>query len=170
VTVLRQSQDAAGKPWIGDWSSFEPALRRYIRRRIAPAQVDDAVQEVWLRLYSMRDPSTIQDRERYLFAIASSVLNRLFRHQNRYEKLDDDKYDLLRDEISPERELQSRQYFELILAKINCLPEKTRQIFILNRFEDMTYRQISTDLGISISAVEKHMMKALRALVGESIE
>lgn len=38
------------------------------------------------------------------------------------------------------------------------LPERTRVVFALNRYEEFTYQEIAMRLGVSVSAVEKHMM------------
>ncbi|MBN9318276.1 MAG: sigma-70 family RNA polymerase sigma factor, partial [Caulobacterales bacterium] len=66
--------------------------------------------------------------------------------------------------ISPERVLLGREKLDRALAVLQRLPARTRQIFILHRFEDMTYPRIAASLGISKSAVEKHMIRALKAL------
>lgn len=50
------------------------------------------------------------------------------------------------------------------LAALNELPERTRRVFVLVRFEEMSYKLVAQRLGVSVSAVEKHVMKALRHL------
>lgn len=47
---------------------------------------------------------------------------------------------------------------------IQCLPEKCRQVFELNRMEGLKYAQIAEKLGISIKTVEAQMSKALSVL------
>ena len=49
-------------------------------------------------------------------------------------------------------------------AAIGELPEKCREVFILNRFENLKYQQIADKLGISVKTVETQMSKALRHL------
>ncbi len=44
------------------------------------------------------------------------------------------------------------------------LPPRTRDAFLLNRFEGQTYSQIAKRLGVSVSMVEKHIAEALRQL------
>jgi RNA polymerase sigma-70 factor (ECF subfamily) len=44
------------------------------------------------------------------------------------------------------------------------LPEKCREVFMLSRSEDLSYKDISGHLGISVSTVEKHISKALKVL------
>jgi RNA polymerase sigma-70 factor (ECF subfamily) len=57
------------------------------------------------------------------------------------------------------RELEERLY-----TALNELPEQCRTIFQLSRFEEMRYREIADQLGISVKTVENQMGKALRLL------
>ncbi len=47
---------------------------------------------------------------------------------------------------------------------VAALPEKCRQVFTMSREYDCSYKDISGNLGISVSTVEKHISKALKAL------
>jgi RNA polymerase sigma-70 factor, ECF subfamily len=49
-----------------------------------------------------------------------------------------------------------------IESAINELPEKCREVFQLNRFQDMKYQQIADFLNISVKTVEAQMSKALK--------
>ena len=44
------------------------------------------------------------------------------------------------------------------------LPERTRVVFLLHRFEELKYAEIARRLEISVSSVEKHMMEAMRQI------
>jgi RNA polymerase sigma-70 factor (ECF subfamily) len=52
----------------------------------------------------------------------------------------------------------------ILTRALGELPGRTRHIFRLNRFEQKSYREIREELGISLSAVDYHMMKALARL------
>ena len=45
------------------------------------------------------------------------------------------------------------------------LPERTRAVFLLRRLEGMSYSEIAIRLGVSVSAAEKHMLRAVRHLL-----
>ena len=47
---------------------------------------------------------------------------------------------------------------------IDQLPTRARQVFVLHRVEGLTYGEISRELDISVSAVEKNMARALMHL------
>jgi RNA polymerase sigma-70 factor, ECF subfamily len=56
-------------------------------------------------------------------------------------------------------ELESR-----IWQIINSLPEKCKEVFVLNRFEGKKYSEIADHLNISVKTVETQMSKALKTL------
>lgn len=163
---MRSSDDSMFMKVDRDWTRYEPGLRRYIRRRAPTDMVEDLLQEVWLRLYALRDPSSIRYAERYLFVIASSVLAKYRRKGSPEIGIDlVPETEIPCDDISPERIIDGKRSVQNVLDVLNSLSFRTRQVFLLHRFEDMTYRRIAQELEISVSAVEKHMIKALKALL-----
>lgn len=55
----------------------------------------------------------------------------------------------------------------IVLAAINSLPKRCRDIFLLSRMEGLKYREISERLGISVNTVECQMVIALKKLRGK---
>lgn len=51
-----------------------------------------------------------------------------------------------------------------VIAAVNQLSDKTREIFIMSRMHDMTYSEIAKAMGLSEKAVEYHMSKAIKTL------
>ena len=62
----------------------------------------------------------------------------------------------------PEEITAGRERLDCLRAAIQELPERTRQIFVLHRLEELTYDQVADRLGISESSVQKHLAKALQ--------
>jgi RNA polymerase sigma factor (sigma-70 family) len=143
-------------------------LRRYFARRVRRDDVDDMIQEVFLRMQSQLSP--IEHIDRYLFRVASAVLTDRVRYASSRkeqfrEQLLEVNYPV--DERTPERLVLSRESLDRVAAAIERLPERTRDIFVLHRFKDMTCSAIATLMGVTASAVEKHIIKALIALHDE---
>ena len=69
-----------------------------------------------------------------------------------------------------EQIVAGKQRLKRMLAALNALPPRARQVVILRRFENLTYLQIARRLGISVSAVEKHMARAMTALRLDLVE
>jgi RNA polymerase sigma-70 factor (ECF subfamily) len=60
--------------------------------------------------------------------------------------------------------LETQESEEIIYAAIADLPDKTRQIFELSRFENKKYKEIADELNISVKTVEARMSEALKIL------
>lgn len=154
--------DGAGAVSI---ESYIPGLRRYFSKRVPTREIDDVVQEVFLRMQTHRSATPIEHIERYLFTVAASVLGDrarrdAVRHRAAHATLEETHHP--NEELTPERVLLDREALETVVAAIADLPSRTRDVFVLHRFEEMTCGSIASQLGISVSGVEKHIMKALR--------
>ncbi len=161
----------SGAP-AGALQTYVPGLRRYFSKRVPAADIDDLVQEVLLRM-QVHGKAPIEHLDRYLFTVAASVLTdqarrRSVRRDTAHETLEENQYPT--EERTPERVLLDREALELVVAAIATLPARTRDVFVLHRFEEMTCTRIAEQLGMSVSAVEKHVMKALRVLHGRLSE
>ena len=62
---------------------------------------------------------------------------------------------------SPEDAATSRQRLKLLVAALNELPAATRAVFLMARVDGLPHREIAMRLGISVSMVEKHIMRAV---------
>ena len=51
-----------------------------------------------------------------------------------------------------------------LAAILDELSPRTREMFLLNRLEGLSYTQLATRYGVTVSAVEKQMMKAIAHL------
>jgi RNA polymerase sigma-70 factor (ECF subfamily) len=161
------TDDAIARWGVSSLDSHVLGLRRYFAKRVPASEIDDLVQEVFLRMQPRAERSPIDYLDRYLFAVAASVLTdrarrRLVRHQSSHESFEEVHHPT--EERSPERVLLDREALKRTVDAIAELPVRTRDIFVLHRFEERTCDAIARDLGISVSAVEKHVMRALRLL------
>lgn len=148
---------------------FRPSLLRYFSRRIRnQEEIEDLVQEVFVRLVRRRHALDMERVRGYIFQTASSVLIDWLRQPAVRRAASHTPFDA--DEhgghaFAPDRVLQGRQDLAQAMDVVAHLPERTHTIFILCRFEGMTYPEIARCLGISVSAVEKHMRRAMLALM-----
>ena len=147
---------------------YGPALRRHFQKRGAGADAEDLVQEVFLRLQIGAARSNIDQIERYIFRVANNVLVSRYRHdlvEGRpfRDPLPDDVEGA--ESLSPERILLGREHWTRFVAGLEALPPRAREAFLLHRFEEMTYAAIARRMGISVSAVEKLISRALEQLI-----
>ncbi|MGC3981292.1 MAG: sigma-70 family RNA polymerase sigma factor [Steroidobacteraceae bacterium] len=151
---------------------YRAALMSYFLKRVGNrAEAEDLTQEVFYRL--LRTPVGEQQRtDAYVFTIAANLLRDRARHDQRSHVREhqtvDEQADILDegliDQRAPERVLAGQQLLDELLSALGTLPERTRDIFVLFRLEGLSQREIAELHGISVSAVEKHVVKALTQL------
>jgi RNA polymerase sigma factor (sigma-70 family) len=146
-------------------------LTGYFRRRIRDeSDVEDMVQDVFARMVARDSAEPVGHLGGYVLRTAASVLadrsrRRAVRHADLHVVLDTDRDG--DDALDPERVLSGKEDLHAVTAALLCLPERTRTVFILRRLEGHRHGDIARHLGISISAVEKHMVRAMRHLSAE---
>ena len=86
------------------------------------------------------------------------------RHDAQHVSLDGEAAELPATEPSHEQRTATEQELALLQRALLRLPDRCRQVYLLNRIEGMTYPEIAEHCGISVKAVEKHISRALRAL------
>ena len=62
---------------------------------------------------------------------------------------------------NPEFVLEEKEFMEKLQHAISNLTDAQREVFLLNRIDKKTYREISELLGVSVKAIEKRMHGAL---------
>lgn len=143
------------------------SLFSYFRRRTGDlADHEDMVQDVFERLIKRGGASKLESQNpaAYVFATASSVLNDHLRKKVSRRAGDHEPFDQNRHggaDFSPEHVLIHREQLAQASAVLFQLPERTREVFMLRRIEAMRAADVAARLGISVSAVEKHMRRAI---------
>lgn len=144
--------------------TYRAALSGYFAKRVREqADVDDLVQDVFLRLMRRDGARGIEKLEQYLFRTAANVLKdrarrATARHAGEHDPFDEDRH--AGEAISPERILLGRESIAHLTAALKEMPERRRTVFVLHRFEGRSYSEIAKMLGVSVSTVEKHIVRA----------
>ena len=157
-----------------DKQSFEELFRTYFTHLCSFAQkyvqdIDEAkdiVHQVFIGLWQKRnDVDTDTSLKSYLF---TGVHNRCLNYIRDRKKLV--QFDAPLHESEMSNYLQSNDHLESsetesrINRALDDLPEKCREIFLMNRFEQLKYREIAEKLNISVKTVETQMSRALKVL------
>ena len=126
----------------------------------------DIVQDVFVRLWTHRN--TLQITTSLQSYLRRSVVNASIDHKRRfYEKNKEalENHGEWSDNMPPvDGELRAADTKKQINNAISTLPERCRLIFVLSRYEELTYAQIASRLDISVKTVENQMSKALKML------
>ncbi|WP_257555978.1 RNA polymerase sigma factor [Sphingobium sp. CFD-2] len=150
---------------------FRSPLLTYFRRRLGDqAEAEDLTQEVFIRLATHPDRHDGTKLRSYVFTIAANLLRDKAKSASSAwaRQIDSlDKVDAgfarpreLVDGLTPERLLVGKETLAQVRSAMFELSEKTRYIFALSRLDKMRYQDIAALYGISVSAVEKHIIKA----------
>lgn len=163
------SDPGRSSPGTDRFRDLRGALVSWFRRRVPdPSEAEDLTQESFLRISQRSEQESLVHFEAYLFRTARSVL--ADRHRRRVARRADAHYALDEDhdpsdEADALRTLLAREKLSRVTRVINRLPERTRMVFVFSRLEGMRYAEIAKRMNISVSAVQKHMLRAIDALV-----
>ena len=143
---------------------YRAPLMAYFKRRTGdPVEAEDLAQEVLVKIMEMPDFARVEKPENFIFRTAANLLVDRARKTavRQGAKADLEVLGAGAEVFTPERVIQSRQELRHAIAALDALPDTTRDIFMLHRHEGFKYREIADLYGMSQSAVEKHMAKAL---------
>jgi RNA polymerase sigma factor (sigma-70 family) len=144
----------------------QPLISWFARRGVPADSLEDMAHEVFARLAHNRLQS-VETPEAYLFTTASSVMidrSRRDRARCRDQHVSIDGIDISSDAPSPARIFEGKEALMRLSTILDELPERTREIFLLSRLDRLSNTQLAARHGISVSAIEKHMTKALAHL------
>jgi RNA polymerase sigma-70 factor (ECF subfamily) len=155
-------------------------LTRQVHDRDAAA---DLVQESYLRVLSAASAGqAVIDLRALLYRTARNLV--IDRHRRaevrRHEDVDalpEDQHPPAPAHLQPDQALASQQAVRAYAEAIDALPARCREAFVLHVFDDLGHAQIAQRMGISVSMVEKHVVRGMlarklceRRLRGESAE
>lgn len=146
---------------------YRQPLTAFFQRRVGTrSEAEDLTQEVFLRLVRRLDVEKLDNPEAFVFRTAVNLLRDRFRRGQtlRSHLAEVSLQHPGIEELSPERIFDSRQHLAKVLDALEHLDERTRDAFILHRLEGMKHAQIAELYGVSVSSVEKYIIKALAAL------
>ena len=142
----------------------EGELRGYLHARVNPTDVDDLVQESYLRLFRALARGEIRSPRGLLFTTAQNAVRDLFRRRSvaRVVPIAESGATCVFDEAPGVREtVNGRQEVSLLAAAIDSLPPRCREILVLRKFENLSHREIAARLGVSVHTVEAQLTKAV---------
>ncbi len=139
-------------------------IRNFVYYRCSDADVaEDITQDTFAKLWELRDKIDKTTVKAYLYKIAqNTTINHLKRQQLLYKFRKKPTAD--RDFDTPEKLAEMQEYEEKLQRVIAMLPDGGREVFLMNRLEDLTYNEIAVRLGLSVKAIEKRMSKVLQIL------
>jgi RNA polymerase sigma-70 factor (ECF subfamily) len=166
--VRQQAEEAALAALVDQYAGALYRVAFSVLRN--PSDAEDAVQEAFLRVLRHRDQlSDVRDPRVWLIRIVwNIVLDRKRRTKTRPET--DDVSELARvlpsKGLSAEQLASAAQHHAQVLACVEQLPVKEREVLMLSAFDELTSVEIATVLGITESSVRSRLFRARNLMSG----
>jgi RNA polymerase sigma-70 factor (ECF subfamily) len=149
-------------------AQMRPALVAFFRRRCRnAAEAEDLAQDVVVRALTHAQSLSPSRASGDIFQIALNRWRdrgrRLLSHRT-CVPWDDQSALAVSDSVCPERVVGAQQELVNVLGALQELGQRTREVLMLCRLERMKHAEIAREMGISVSSVEKHLLRAMTHL------
>ncbi len=140
-------------------------LRNFIYFKFGDDEsANDVAQEAFIALWKNCSKVTMETAKGYLYTSARNISTSLKRHEKVKLSYNNLSVNVDRNNESPEYIMLEAEFMEKLNDAISSLPEKQREVFLMNRIDKLTYKEIAEINQVSQKAIEKLMHKALLKL------
>lgn len=158
------------KVGVGGLAELYLSLRGSLARSVAgiapPREIEDIVQEAYVRVCQVEKKSAIRAPRAYLYrAVRNLALDHVKRAESRLsDSLDDDIGGAGAEALADNtfHQVASNEEFSLFCDAVRHLPVQCRRAFVLRKVYGYTQREIAAELGLSESTVEKHIALGMK--------
>jgi RNA polymerase sigma-70 factor (ECF subfamily) len=146
------------------------SLLRFLSRRLGDAdEAQDIAQDAFHNMMRVEEAENLEHARAYLFQTAANLaLNRIRKRKRQetyvQETVAGAEYEQAATLASPERAALARETLAQVEAALSQLPLKCQRAFLMHRSRQMTYQQIAAELDVSVSTVEKYIIRALERI------
>lgn len=123
----------------------------------------DIVQETFIRLWNNCAKVSVEKSKSFLFTAANNLFIDDYRKAQTQLKIKQAPQKMSTSEDG-QYELESKEFQAYLEAAINSMTEASKEVFVMHRFNEMSYQEIAETLQLSKKSVEKRMTKALKHL------
>jgi RNA polymerase sigma-70 factor (ECF subfamily) len=139
-------------------------VARAVGRIVQPHDIEDIVQETFIRCYEAARKTPIRHPRSFLLTTAKNLaINHVVRADNkrtdRVASFDDSTVPLYTPPL--ERDIEAQEQFLLLCRAVSQLPVQCRRAFILKKVYGLSRKEIADYMGITESTVQKHVAKGL---------
>ncbi len=124
---------------------------------------DDIAQETFLKIWEKKNKIRQKTIKSLLYAIAGNLCKNRFDHQRVVFEFASN-YTNSEFAVTPEFELELKEFDKKLKNAIGQLDKKKRTVFLMNRIDKLTYKEIAANLGLSEKTIEKRMKCVLQEL------
>ncbi len=140
------------------------SLRNYLYYQCKDLQqAEDLTQEAFIKLWNNCKKVLYNKARGFLYAVSKNAFYNQVAH-NKVKFAYAKKPQRIADIETPEFIMEESEFMDKLQRALNALPDGQREVFLLNRIDKKTYKEIAELLGVSQKAIEKRMHKALSKL------
>ncbi len=142
-------------------SGLKRLVSRYLR---SPQDVEDVVQEVFIRSYQVNISKKIEQPNGYMFRTARNLsLKHLDLSHNRFtDAIEDlDIPEVTNGEDPVFRQVEVAEQFTIFCEAARELPEQCRKVFVMKKVYELSHDEIADRLGISVNTTNQHLAKGV---------
>jgi RNA polymerase sigma-70 factor (ECF subfamily) len=152
--------------WRRHWNR---SLLQFLGRRVRPAiDIEDLVQETYLRLLRARDLSDVRNPQAYLLTVASHVHREWRDNQPPRESMVAMDDNLVGEECPPEFELEASLSQKRLEQTLAAVSPTMRAVLLLRLRDERSYAEIAQELDLTLRQVKRHLARGydrLRAVL-----
>jgi RNA polymerase sigma-70 factor (ECF subfamily) len=165
------SPDSLGLPaenhahWFStEVQQHEPALRGYLRSAFPTLEVDDVVQESYLRIWRARLARPIRSTKAFLFQIARHLAVDGLRRNSTplIASRDLAALAVIDDKPDAAEQLDYHERVAVLSDALAALPDRCREVVYLRKFRGLHQKEVAAQLGISVRTVESQFARGMR--------
>lgn len=140
-------------------------LRRFLVRRLSCIEVAaELAHETFVRYLVAAPTAPVVNPRAFLYRIAGNLAIDYLRSNRLSASLTVDLDccgELPSDEPSPERYAIARQQLDCLRRAIDELPPRCREVFVRHKFDGLSQKELAGRYGVTVNAIEKHLIRAL---------
>lgn len=140
---------------------FKPSIRRLVARIVKPQDIEDILQETYIRVSSASEKTEIVNQKSFMLKtaqnLAYNLLTTAYHRRVQLEDFSSSDIELLTSDL--ESQWESNERFLGFCKVVRTLPVQCRRAFTLSKVYGFSQQEIATSLEISESTVEKHVAK-----------
>ena len=160
----REESEIENTGLLGVFLRFRTRLARAVGRIVHPHDIEDIVQEAFVRCYEASKTTQIREPRSFLLATAKNLaINHVGRSENRLADrvafFDESAVPLYTSTL--EHSVEAEEQFLLLCRAVSQLPVQCRRAFILKKVYGLSRKEIAAYLEITESTVQKHVAKGL---------
>lgn len=139
-------------------------MARTVRRIVGQNDVEDILQEAFVRSFEAEGRQDIRDARAFLMRTARNlaldhVSRAAYRTTGSLDQADEEHFI---DGAAPvDAQVDAERRFVMFCQAVGSLPEQCRRVFVLHKVYGMSHEEIAARLGIAQSTIQKHIAKGL---------